>query len=80
MIFTNTFIQLFFIFIILFFLSSLPKNKLGSSVLIGLNLLVLVEVMLSGTSELTIIEFITFSILFSSIGIYSAFGVYKNEY
>jgi len=79
MIFTATFMQLVILFIIIFYVTASISSRIGLALISGLNLLIILTLILSGTSELSIIEFITFSILFAGIEIYSVFELRRAE-
>lgn len=70
MIFTDAFIQLFFIFLIMFFVIASNNSKIGTGVLTGLNLMILLNIIVDSATELSTINYIIFLLLFASLEVF----------
>lgn len=70
MIFTDAFIQLFIVFLIMFFVIASNNSKIGTGILTGLNLMILLKVIGSGVTHLDTMEYIVFLLLFASLEIF----------
>lgn len=70
MIFEYAFIQLFFVFLIMFFVIASNTSKIGTGVLTGLNLMIILKVIISGAANLDTIEYIVFLLLFASLEVF----------
>lgn len=70
MIFTDAFIQLFFVFLIMFFVIASNTSKIGTGILTGLNLMILLKIIASGAAELSTMNYIIFLLLFASLEVF----------
>ena len=70
MIFTDAFIQLFFVFLIMFFVIASNNSKIGTGILTGLNLMILLKIIASGAAELSTMNYIIFLLLFASLEVF----------
>ena len=69
MIFSDAFIQLFFVFLIMFFIIATNNSKIGVGIFTGLNLMILLEIIFEGSADLSTMNYIIFMLLFASLEI-----------
>ena len=72
MIFSDAFIQLFFVFLIMFFIIATNNSRIGVGIFTGLNLMILLEIIFEGAAELSTMNYATFLMLFASLEILGA--------
>ena len=68
MIFSDAFIQVFCIYILLFFLSGIIRNENTKFILISVDLMIIINIIMYGLTYLSTLDYVCFIILFAANG------------